>query len=101
MPSFKTCSIWPQADIYTHTFHKCSHTSVGFAQARPNKDLTEAKVNLADRGNGSNPSSRKTETLCIQVIYNVEKLLLAGSFFFLLCHCGVLYISVVDVCTQR
>ena len=87
MRSFKIYSIWLQGDIHTHNFRKCSHASVGFAQARPNKDLNEAKVNLADRGNGSIPSSRKTETLCIQVIYNAEKLLLIGSNFFLLCHC--------------
>ena len=42
---FKIYDIWPQADIHTyihtyihtHNFSKCSHTSVGLAQARPNQ----------------------------------------------------------------
>ena len=40
MQSFKIYGIWPQASKqasrHTHNFRKCSHTSVGLAQARPN-----------------------------------------------------------------
>ena len=36
MRLFKIYGIWPQADIHTHNFRKCSHASVGLVQARPN-----------------------------------------------------------------
>jgi len=38
MCSFKIYGIWPQRDrqTYTHNFRKCSHASVGLAQACPN-----------------------------------------------------------------
>jgi len=36
MRSFKIYGIWPQTDRHTHNFRKCSHASVGLAQARPN-----------------------------------------------------------------
>jgi len=36
MRSFKIYGIWLQTDMHTHDFRKCSHVSVGLAQARPN-----------------------------------------------------------------
>ena len=35
-----------QADIHTHNFRKCSHTSVGLAQARPNYTWFHKKLEV-------------------------------------------------------
>ena len=34
----------PSADIHTHNFCKCSHASVGLAQARPNNQPPLIKI---------------------------------------------------------
>ena len=41
-----------QKDIHTHNFRKCSHASVGLAQARPN--YTERKPKNEKRGRPGN-----------------------------------------------
>ena len=43
----KIYGIWPQTDIHTHNFRKCSHASVGLAQARPNHTVTISHTKIA------------------------------------------------------
>ena len=35
MRSFKIFGIWPQTDIHTHNFHRCSHARVGLVRLTP------------------------------------------------------------------
>ena len=67
---FKIYGIWPQADIrtyiHTHNFRKCSHASVGLAQARPNQYIgLDTRVHPGTKLNQERYLGRGSELLTL------------------------------------